>query len=139
MYPPKHRHTTGIILGVLVAVLIVGVFSFLYRSQAVVLVDHIVPRCSVGIRGTSTSITFIGVGAEPACQQLIYDLYHYCDNKENCVTLAGYEMSSEPIQPEVCEGDYRGNHVIVRDEGILKIIGNGFCNKFFPSNSTTPT
>jgi len=139
MHPPKQRHTYNIILGVLTALVIIGVFSFLYRSQVTVLAERILPRCSVGVRGTSASITFIGIGAEPACQQFIYDLNHFCDNKTNCITLAGYEMSSEPTQPEVCEGDYQNNHVIVRDEGIFKIIGNGFCNKLFPSGSPTPT
>ncbi len=53
MYPPKQRHTTGIILGVLSALLIIGAFSFFYRPQVSQLVERILPRCYVGFQGAS--------------------------------------------------------------------------------------
>ncbi|SRR6266487_1041461 len=139
MYPPKQRHTTGILLGVLAALLIVGVLSFLYRPQVARLVEHILPRCSVGFRYASTSITVIGINAETMCQKLIQGFNHACDNKQNCRHFTLYEMSSEPTQPEICEGDYQNNHLIIRDEGLFNLIGSWLCSRFFPGNSATPT
>jgi hypothetical protein len=138
MHPPKQRHTTGIILGVLAALLIAGVFTFLYRSQVSNLTERIVPRCFIGFQGTSASITVIGINAETFCQRFIQKSNHICDNRQNCTYLATYEMSSEPTQPEVCEGYYENNHLIIRDEGIFKLIGGFFCSRLFPSNPATP-
>jgi hypothetical protein len=138
MHPPKQRRTTGIMLGVLAALLIVGAaLYFLYRPQVVQLVEHILPRCYVGIQGTAASITFIGINAEKECQQWVQYSHHACENEPNCTPLFIYELSSEPTQPVLCEGDYQNNHVIVRDEGLFDLIGSWLCSRFFPSSSQT--
>lgn len=75
-------------------------------------------NCAVGIVGSSASITVTGLLAGRACRELLRS------SSRNI-----YELSTTPNQPVVCEYQYGRQRYIVRDEGILKLVGNAVCDK----------
>lgn len=74
------------------------------------------PICTIGVTGTAASVTVTGLFAGRACQQLLAT-----------GPTALYEMSQTPTQPVVCEQNVSNLRLVVRDEGILKIVGNALC------------
>jgi hypothetical protein len=84
-------------------------------------------ECFVGVRGTAASITVKGTFPGGACDALIRNPVKYigdvaADSKEF------YAMSDRPAQPVVCEYTIDGEAFVVRDEGMLKVVGNILCS-----------
>jgi len=75
------------------------------------------PSCAVGISGTSASISVDGIGAGGVCHQIL-------------VGNGGtYEQTQSPSQPVICEETVDGRRFIVRDDGLLKLVGNAICQQ----------
>lgn len=74
-------------------------------------------RCTVGITGTAASLTVEGPHAEEACRLA-------AEQRQTT-----YRASSEPGQPVVCEYRLGDQHVRVRDDGVLKLVGNALCER----------
>lgn len=101
-------------------------------------------NCAVGIVGSSASITVTGLLAGRACRELLRSSSrnilgltqlnvvsgrNHARFVLNCVSPNIYELSTTPNQPVVCEYQYGRQRYIVRDEGILKLVGNAVCDK----------
>ena len=78
--------------------------------------------CSVGINGSDATITIEGSGSSGACDNEIAG-QGLCGK----ISASCYSYSDSPSNPEVCEGDFNGDHYIVRDSGLFKIVGNELC------------
>ena len=75
--------------------------------------------CYVGVKGAAASITVTGVAAQPVCDQM---------GAQSEGTL--YRRSTAPAEPVVCEVAAGPARLVVRDQGILKVVGNTLCAKF---------
>jgi hypothetical protein len=84
-------------------------------------------ECYVGVRGTAASITVKGMFPGKTCDALIANPVKYVgDLAEDSKDL--YAMSERPSQPVVCEYTVDGDAFVVRDEGMLKVVGNILCS-----------
>jgi hypothetical protein len=84
-------------------------------------------ECYVGVRGTAASITVKGLFPGRTCDALIANPVKYVgDLAEDSKDL--YSMSDRPTQPVVCEYTVDGSAFVVRDEGMLKVVGNILCS-----------
>lgn len=84
-------------------------------------------ECYVGVRGTAASITVKGMFPGKTCDALIANPVKYVgDLAEDSKDL--YAMSERPTQPVVCEYTVDGDAFVVRDDGMLKVVGNILCS-----------
>lgn len=85
-------------------------------------------ECYVGVRGTAASITVKGRFLGGTCEALISNPARFVGDiaEDNAKDL--YAMSERPAQPQVCEYAIDGRNFIVRDEGMLKVVGNLLCS-----------
>ena len=110
-------------LGVgLVIVLVLAVF--LYSSTFGRALRAIQPSCTVGVTGTAATFTIEGWSANQDCQNIVSGKPSFLGTFPPAHV---YLYTSTPTNPEVCEVDVQGRHVIVRDEGVLKLVGNVLC------------
>ncbi len=74
------------------------------------------PRCTVGVTGSAAKISVQGWTVPSTCQQLR-------------TRLGGVAFASpdQPGEPAICSYLLDQDLVVVRDEGALKLIGNGAC------------
>jgi len=75
--------------------------------------------CTVGIANSNASITVHGVAPDAYCDQLRTWLGQG----------RGYVMRSPPAQPVICEYTVSGYRITVRDQGVLKLVGNQACQQ----------
>ena len=73
------------------------------------------PSCTVGVSGTAAKLTFEGWGASGSC--------------DNQLASAGtYRYSGPtPNEPVICQYTIHDTRATVRDEGVLKLVGNVVC------------
>lgn len=117
-----------IALAIVLIVVIAGFFLYRLLADA---------KCTVGIEGTSALVTIQGWGAQQVCQQaLSHPETLIPKNSSTAFSLANlhtYESTQPPTpsQTVVCEYKSQGffqQRFIVRDEGIMKIVGVTICN-----------
>ena len=85
-------------------------------------------ECYVGVRGTAASVTVKSMFPGGTCEALISNPANYVGDiaQDNSKDL--YAMSERPTQPVICEYKVDGRTFIVRDEGMLKVVGNLLCS-----------
>jgi hypothetical protein len=85
-------------------------------------------ECYVGVRGTAASVTVKSMFPGGTCKALIENPVKFFGDaaEDNAKDL--YEMSERPTQPVVCEYVLDGKTFVVRDEGVLKVVGNVMCS-----------
>lgn len=85
-------------------------------------------ECYVGVKGTAASITVKGTFPGDTCKALIANPAKYVGDIAEDSAKDLYAMSERPAQPQVCEYTIDGRNFIVRDEGMLKVVGNILCS-----------
>ncbi len=85
-------------------------------------------ECYVGVRGTAASITVKGMFPSGTCEALIKNPVKYVGDLAEDEGRDLYSMSERPTQPVVCEYAIEGKTFVVRDEGVLKLVGNILCS-----------
>ena len=85
-------------------------------------------ECYVGVRGTAASITVKGTFPGGTCEALISNPAKFVGNIAEDGARDLYAMSERPTQPVICEYTIDGRSFIVRDEGMLKVVGNLLCS-----------
>ena len=87
-------------------------------------------ECYVGVKGTAASVTVKGALPNDTCKALIANPAKYVGDIAEDSAKDLYAMSERPTQPQVCEYTIDGKAFIVRDEGMLKVVGNVLCSGF---------
>lgn len=105
-------------------ILIPGI-GYLYWPQITTALISIEPSCTVGITGTAAVITFQGWQATQDCNTLVSDNQN--PNAPQITLAKPYLLESPPDEPVVCQVNRNGLRITVRDEGILKLVGNALC------------
>jgi len=85
-------------------------------------------ECYVGVRGTAASLTVRGMFPGGTCKAFMENPVKYVGEAGEDHAKDLYELSERPTQPVVCEYPVDGKTFIVRDEGILKVVGNVMCS-----------
>jgi hypothetical protein len=85
-------------------------------------------ECYVGVKGTAASVTVKGTFPNDTCKALIANPAKYVGDVAEDSAKDLYAMSERPTQPQVCEYTIDGRSFIVRDEGMLKVVGNILCS-----------
>lgn len=85
-------------------------------------------ECYVGVTGTEASVTVKDMFPDETCQAIIANPAKYFGDIAEDTSKDLYAMSEAPKQPVVCEYTVEGKHFIVRDDGMLKVVGNILCN-----------
>jgi hypothetical protein len=113
----------AIALGIgLVLALSLGVALYSGTAQRILLAVQ--PSCTVGVTGTAATFTIEGWSANQDCQNIVSGKSSFLGTFP---PTRVYLYTGSPTNPEVCEVDVQGRHVIVRDEGVLKLVGNALC------------
>ena len=84
-------------------------------------------ECYVGVKGAAASVTVKGVFPGGTCAALIEDPEKYVGDFAEDFAGEMYEMSERPKEPQICEYVIDGKTFIVRDEGVLKVVGSTMC------------
>ena len=87
-----------------------------------------VRECYVGVRGAAASVTVKGMFPGGACAALIENPEKYVGDLAEDIAGEMYEMSERPKEPQICEYVVEGKTFIVRDEGVLKVVGSTLCS-----------
>ena len=66
--------------------------------------------------------------SERPCKALIANPAKYVGDIAEDSAKDLYAMSERPTQPQVCEYAIEGRTFVVRDEGMLKVVGNVLCS-----------
>ena len=85
-------------------------------------------ECYVGVRGTAASVTVKSMFPGGTCETLISNPAKYVGDIAEDSAKDLYAMSERPTQPVVCEDSIDGRRFVVRDEGVLKVVGNILCS-----------
>ena len=85
-------------------------------------------ECYVGVKGTAASVTVKGAFPNDTCKALIANPAKFVGDIAEDNAKDMYAMSERPTQPQVCEYTIDGRAFIVRDEGMLKVVGNVLCS-----------
>lgn len=104
-----------ILLGIL-AVGVIYVFPRVFPALSEKMTQPLPVDCYVGMTGQNVSVTVSGLGAGFVCDRIV----------ESDKRL--YRLTQPPTQPIMCERTVRNYHFIVRDQGVLKVLGNQFCS-----------
>lgn len=111
---------SGIVLGVMLLCALTGAIV----AHTTPLLSDLRTSCAVGIVGSSASVTVTGLLAGRTCRELLHGQ-----------SQKTYERSATPAEPVVCEYQYGRQRLIVRDEGILKLVGNAVCDQLRQTSS----
>jgi len=85
-------------------------------------------ECYVGVRGTAASITVKSMFPGGTCEALISNPARFVGDIAEDSAKDLYAMSDRPTQPQICEYAIDGRTFVVRDEGMLKVVGNILCS-----------
>ena len=85
-------------------------------------------ECYVGVRGTAASITVKAMFPHDTCKALIATPEKFLGDLAQDSSKDMYAMTDRPTQPTVCEHTLDGRRFVVRDEGMLKVVGNLLCS-----------
>src|SRR5260221_7784882 len=91
------------------------------------------PTCTVGITGTAATLTIEGWTANQDCQTIVSGHPSFLGTLDSSRV---YLYTTGLTNPVVCELDRQGRHLIVRDEGVLKLVGSALCRALQESTST---
>lgn len=91
-------------------------------------------KCEIGVTGTAASIEFTGSGAGALCNTYFGqasgpnpNLATQLDSLQTQLHTSIYQLSSDPTGTELCEGNAQRMHHVVRDSGMLMLVGNVLC------------
>lgn len=128
--PPRKKLLALLLLAaaallMLLFCLMLGAFV-LYGGSLSRILAAVEPSCTIGIAGSAATITIQGWSAAQDCNQILSGQPSFLDSSGK---LAGgiYQYTETPTNPVVCELNDQGRHVIVRDEGMLMLVGNSLC------------
>ena len=88
------------------------------------------PTCTVGLTGSAATMTIIAWSANQDCDDLFAGKTTFLGQGTSDVADLNklvYRYTGTPTSPVVCELDIKGRHIIVRDEGALKLVGTQLC------------
>lgn len=85
-------------------------------------------ECYVGVKGTAASVTVKGAFPNDTCKALIANPAKFVGDIAEDSARDMYAMSERPTQPQVCEYPIDGRTFVVRDDGMLKVVGNVLCS-----------
>ena len=85
-------------------------------------------ECYVGVKGAAASVTVKSMFPGGTCEALIANPAKYVGDVAQDSAKDLYAMSERPTQPVVCEYRIDGRAFVVRDEGMLKVVGNVLCS-----------
>jgi hypothetical protein len=94
------------------------------------------PNCTVGITGTAATMTIEGWAANQDCSTIVGGRSSFLGTFDPSQV---YLYTTTPTNPVVCELDRQGRHLIVRDEGVFKIVGNALCQALRSPTATSQT
>lgn len=94
------------------------------------------PSCTVGVTGTAATFTIEGWSTNQDCRNIVSGKPSFLGTFPSGQV---YLYTGTPTNPEVCEVDVQGRHVIVRDEGVLKLVGNALCQAMQQQYLSTPS
>jgi len=80
------------------------------------------------VSGTEASITVKDMFPQETCDALVKNPEAYIGRIAEDSPKEFYAMSERPTQPVVCEYTVEDKHFIVRDDGMLKLVGNLLCS-----------
>ena len=99
--------------------------GYLYWPQMNTFLISFEPSCTVGIIGTSATVTIQGWQATQRCDNLFNG--QQAPNAPKIDTSKIYRLDSPPDAPVVCQFDRNGLRVTIRDGGLIKLFGNALC------------
>ncbi len=86
--------------------------------------------CTLGITGTAANVTLSGFGANLACGKVAQQYSEHV-----------YQVSGSAQGSELCEGDITADgltlHYLVRDTGMLNLVGNYVCSQLVKNEMPT--
>jgi len=106
-------------------IILIPSIGYLYWPQITTALISIEPSCTVGITGTAATITIQGWQATQDCNNLFSG--NQGPNALQIDPTKVYRLDSPPGEPVICQVDRGGLRITVRDEGILKLVGNAMC------------
>lgn len=89
-------------------------------------------ECYVGVKGKAASITIRGPLAGQTCSDIVAN--QEWDILKGILQIEFQELKSRPSEPIICEYDISGYHVIVRDRGLIPVIGIYLCESIKPKS-----
>ncbi len=99
----------------------------LYSGSLQRLFLAIEPSCTVGVTGTAATMTIQVWSANNDCNALVKNQLSFLGAP--AAQSGGFYLYTEtPTNPVICEVDDQGRHIIVRDEGALKLVGGALCS-----------
>lgn len=98
---------------------IISLFIVFFPSEAQGFALSLEPTCTVGVSGTSVTLTIQGWTAPQDCADLLAGRPNFFGGTGTGTGGTIYQVTQTPTQPVVCELDYRGRHVIVREASTL--------------------
>jgi hypothetical protein len=121
------RHSNIIFLVALGAIILC--LLWLYFPQVASAMRALEPTCTVGITGTAATFTIQAWTANEDCHKITGGEASFLGSPiQRGGVYLGEQDRNEPI---ICELDDQGRHIIVRDQGIFKIVGNGVCQGLY--------
>ncbi len=103
----------AVLVGCLVGGVILAGVAIATNWQAIG--RHFGPSCTVGVTGTAAKLTFEGWGASGSCDNQLH-------------TAGAYRYNGPlPNEPVICQYTIHGIRATVRDEGVVKLVGNLLC------------
>lgn len=85
-------------------------------------------ECYVGVRGTEATITVKGMFPGGTCDALVQNPTRYLGDIAEDTRKDLYARSERPTEAMICEYRIDGKQFIVRDAGLLKVVGNILCS-----------
>jgi hypothetical protein len=77
-----------------------------------------IQTCTIGLKDSAAVLEITGPEVEELCDSLVKDSGNY------------YPTIEQPTKPIICALEIEGFTIIVRDEGLLKQVGNELCSSF---------
>ena len=120
-----------ILLIIASCLLLLTIIGFLFSSQLSNFITSIEPSCSLGFSGTTASLTIKGWTANQDCQAIQTGQTSFLSvlNLPNSLISLNlvYPLSQSPQEPVVCEVQYGGRDLVVRDADIFHVVGIILC------------
>jgi hypothetical protein len=137
-YPPQRSGRRGpALIVVLLVIILLLAGAYLYRDSLSNVVSSAQPSCSLGVTGTSATLTIRGWSASQDCDDILAGRSNFLGSSFPPTNI--YKYTGSPTTPIVCEMDEQGRHLIVRDEGSLKLAGNELCFRLRKQPTPVPS
>lgn len=120
-----------VLLIIAACLLFLTIIGFLFSAQLGNFITSLEPSCSLGFSGTTASLTIKGWTANQDCQAIQAGQTSFLSvlNLSNSLISLNlvYPLSQSPQEPVVCEVQYGGRDLVVRDSGVFHIVGVALC------------